>query len=201
MTQREFYSDRSGESPLPAAQEVSKSSSAQVIDGKSIEKVNSLELYSRNAREWAGTKQESMLEKFKYYKARFSTGVAKTSEKYKEIVKEPLLPQSLYVLTATLLGSVLARRKGGITRFLTPSIFGLVVFGICMPKTFQNSKHSLSSLESKYFPEFKVRQDMVTAAISDNADNLKIKYYNIQPVITEQVTRARRAVEDWWKKS
>lgn len=88
MKQREFYADRSGESPLPASEEVSKLSNTEVIDGKSIEKIDTLELYSRHARDWAGSKQESMLARFKYYKARFSTGIAATSEKYNEIVKD-----------------------------------------------------------------------------------------------------------------
>ncbi|WVN88389.1 uncharacterized protein L203_103596 [Cryptococcus depauperatus CBS 7841] len=72
---------------------------------------------------------------------------------------EYLTPGIIYVLVASLSGSVLTRTRSLPVRFLAPPLFTLLAFPYFLPKTSHNIRGYFSKLEDKYFPEFAAKHD------------------------------------------
>ena len=67
--------------------------------------------------------------------------------------REEFFPNALYVLTGGLFGSVLARKRNILLRFISPVVCGLVSFKIFFPKTFGNVFGYLDAAEKKNLPD------------------------------------------------
>ncbi|KAF9040003.1 apolipo protein O-domain-containing protein [Panaeolus papilionaceus] len=76
---------------------------------------------------------------------------------------ESLTPGLLYVGVATLSGSILARNRMLLTRFIAPPLFLLVSANYVLPKTTANLSSYLGSIEEKYFPTFAHKHDVAKA--------------------------------------
>lgn len=100
------------------------------------------------------------------YSAEFSTQQSSLANEYDNIktkfteaIKEPLLPSSIYVLTAALSGSVFSSKRNIPLRFVTPILFGGIAFRYFMPYTCKEVQGKLLQTEKKYTPEVFSWQD------------------------------------------
>ncbi|QPG76720.1 hypothetical protein FOA43_004114 [Brettanomyces nanus] len=207
MTGRSFYSDQSSVNPLPVGEDVNShqeksesSSNVIYVDGKVINTHPALETYSRETRTWISDKASSWTDIFNSYKARAAFQLAKADSQYHQIILEPLLPQSLYVITATLTGSILARRRSLSMRFISPILFGIVSFGLFMPKSSTNCSQLFINLEAERFPDLKKMQDEASTQVHHSFNSFTNEIKSLQPKLTEVVKNSREAVENWARK-
>ena len=76
---------------------------------------------------------------------------------------ESLTPGLLYVGIATLTGSIIARNRMLLTRFLLPPIFLFASANHFLPETTGNLTSYLGSLEDTYFPSLSEKHDVAKA--------------------------------------
>lgn len=67
--------------------------------------------------------------------------------------REPLWPNTLYILTGGFSGVILARKSNVFVRATVPFIFGLTAFKLFMPSTFDRTSAYLSGLEKAKLPD------------------------------------------------
>lgn len=197
MTERTFYTDKSDTSPLPIGEKQktkSESPNSILIDGKHIDAPPALESYTQKARTWTTAKGAEWLKVFNDYKSLGVSKIEHASDEYHKVIVEPLLPQSLYVITAALAGSIMTRRRSLITRMLAPTLLGLVTFGIVMPKSFSNCGKKTGEFEAEHFPDVKKHQDDIVAQVKKGNDKVKSQYEKIEPAITEKVKETRESI-------
>lgn len=123
------------------------------IEGMSIRTAPILEKYTGQARAW-------LHEKWLIYGSELSTQKSAFANEYNSIrndisalIKEPVLPNLIYILTSTLTGSILVNRRSLPLRFLSPVVFGSVATSYFMPKTFASATGKLDRLEKDTVPE------------------------------------------------
>lgn len=100
------------------------------------------------------------------YSAEFSTQQSSLANEYENIktkvtdtIKEPLLPSSIYILTAALSGSIFSSTRSIPVRFVAPVLFGGVAFSYFMPYSCKEMQGKLLESEKKYIPEVFSWQD------------------------------------------
>lgn len=72
---------------------------------------------------------------------------------YHSVVKDPVLPGLVYILTMALSGSILVRRRSLPVRFVVPSVIGMGAVNYYMPNTFDALVKKYDALEGDNFPE------------------------------------------------
>lgn len=77
------------------------------------------------------------------------------------LLKEPVLPNLIYILTFTLSASILSARRSLPLRFLAPTTFGIGATSYFMPKTFQIATDQLADYERAQFPEIYKTQSQI----------------------------------------
>ncbi|CDK24333.1 unnamed protein product [Kuraishia capsulata CBS 1993] len=165
---RVFYEDDEDIFPKPGStEEISKElkkqespdmHNASFLDGMMIRSSPVLEKYTTKARLYFHdllTKTEAEVGTLTSATQNELNTVKQT---YRSIVEEPVLPNSIYVLTGLLSGSILVNRRALPIRFITPIVTGLVSFRYAMPKTFDNSKKILLDYEKEKVPEIYEQQ-------------------------------------------
>jgi len=96
-----------------------------------------------------------------------------TVDRTKAIVSpnDNFLPNSLYVLSATLLGSIITRNRSLPLRFTTPWIFGAISLKFALPGTYDNLTSSISQkylqLEQSKMPELKKAREESLNGLSE----------------------------------
>lgn len=135
-----------------------------------------LEKYANQAREFFLEKTEFINAKYEFSKDMAEMHSAMVAKKYNELIVEPLLPNGLYVLTATLLGAITVNRRSLPLRFITPIIFGTTASAYLFPKSFNNVTNGLGNLEEKHAPELKQFQDNSIKGL----DELKISFIQFE---------------------
>lgn len=87
------------------------------------------------------------------------------ADRIKSIISanESLTPGLLYVGIATLSGSIIARNRMLVTRFLLPPIFLFASANHFLPETTGNLSSYLGSLEETYFPSLSEKHDVAKA--------------------------------------
>lgn len=131
------------------------------IHGMGIRTTPILEQYTNQARLF-------LHEKLSYYGAEVSTQISAfqnelhtLQQEVHSIIKEPVLPNLIYVLTATLTGSILVNRRALPLRFITPVVFGGAAFRYYMPNSFEQARLNYDHFEETNFPEVsKLRQEL-----------------------------------------
>jgi len=76
---------------------------------------------------------------------------------------ESLTPGLLYVGIATLTGSIIARNRTLVTRFLLPPIFLVASANHFLPETTENLSSYFGSLEETYFPSLSAKHNVANA--------------------------------------
>lgn len=93
---------------------------------------------------------------------------------YNSIINEPILPNLIYILTASLTGSILVNRRLLPIRFITPVIFGGVAFNYFMPKSFNNAENKFINFEQKNYPDLYKQQ----LQFRENMESYKKQFKN-----------------------
>lgn len=95
-----------------------------------------------------------------YYGAELGTQKSALANEYNSLrseihssIKEPVLPNLVYILTASLTGSILVNRRALPLRFVTPVIFGGAAFNYFMPKSFNDVQQKFVKYEKENLPE------------------------------------------------
>lgn len=198
MPDRSFYSNKTDENALPASKP--QSPDTIVIDGKEIASYPPLEAATGKARTWISANVASTVDLFNEYKAKTAAEVAKVEANYHKIIVDPLLPQSLYVITAFLTGSILARRRSPAAKFFYPTVFGVASFAVFMPKSFSNCTHAISQWEATQFPEVKKTQDEFNAQVGKGISAVTNSTKTAETALAGQISKAREALDQWLKK-
>lgn len=131
------------------------------VQGMGIRTTPLLEQYTNKARLF-------LHEKLSYYGAEFNTQISafqnevhSVKQELGSIIKEPVLPNLIYVLTTTLTGSILVNRRALPLRFLTPVFFGGAAFSYYMPNSFEQARLDYNHFENENLPELsKLRQEL-----------------------------------------
>ncbi|KAG7195039.1 uncharacterized protein KQ657_004152 [Scheffersomyces spartinae] len=116
-----------------------------------------------------------------------------------DLIKDPLLPNSIYILTITLLGSIAARNRGLPLRFLTPAVFGTGAVAYYAPNTFNATKSHLCQLERENLPELYQQQQQLKSqwdALKDKGDRLSAQ---LEAELQNSVHQTRAFIKDLFK--
>ncbi|CCE83510.1 Piso0_004088 [Millerozyma farinosa CBS 7064] len=146
------------------------------IDGMGIRTLPYLEKYSTKLRLFVH-------EKSTYYGSELSNLNSAINNEFqtfqgevKSLIKEPILPGGIYILTAALTGSIFARNRGIVLRFFTPVVFGGCAFKYFLPSSFNSSSEKLLHYEQKKYPEVYDKQNYYKQEL------LKLKNQSLEAV-------------------
>ncbi|GME72959.1 hypothetical protein B5S28_g1553 [[Candida] boidinii] len=204
MGKRSFYSDDEDVVPqaglaAPIAKELEEkqvSHPAESIDGMTIRSTPILEKYMGELRKFADEKYKIFInEKTKTDKL-IDDQVSDIKTQYNSVIVEPILPQSIAILTAALSGSILVNQRSLPIRFLTPIIIGTAAFAYVMPKSSKNVYNILENYE-KEFPEVEKFHKDSCQSVTSALDSTKSTLNNANENLVNQVGTVRKAVEDW----
>lgn len=112
---------------------------------------------------------------------------------------ERLLPGSIYVLVATMAGSIISRNRNILIRAVTPLATGLITANYVIPRTTKNVGDLVWRFEEQYpvVRDNHIRaQQGITRAIETGKAHSQMGLAMAQ----ERVAGLREAVEDWVKK-
>ncbi|ODV85065.1 hypothetical protein CANARDRAFT_23615 [[Candida] arabinofermentans NRRL YB-2248] len=174
---RSFYSDDEGQTtpglnqPIPKELEAAESPSfktTQFVEGKLIQTNSYVTKYSKQARQYLVNKLDIFDSELANLKSASKNEWECLKSKYNELVVEPVLPNSLFALTAALSGSILVNRRGLFTRFVTPLGFGIAGFAYFMPLSFKNVSGYCNDVTEKYAPQV-VQVKEETKSVVDTA--------------------------------
>ncbi|EGV60558.1 hypothetical protein PSN45_001679 [Yamadazyma tenuis] len=121
------------------------------------------------------------------------------STKVSTSIKDPVLPNIIYILTLTLTGSILASKSSLPTRFLAPTLFGTASFAYYMPQTFQGTKAKLVYFESEKFPEVFQQQSKILKELDNQKTQLEATLASTETSLTTVVHDARVYIYDLFK--
>lgn len=140
--------------------------------GSQIASSPALEELSSKIRTKTMNTYDEFFEKWDYYSGIAVSHWGMTIDRTKAIVSpnDQFLPNSLYVLSSTLLGSILARNRGLPLRFLSPWVFGAVSLNLAMPNTYNNIA---SSLGNKYLQVEEAKLPELKKAREESIEGLK----------------------------
>lgn len=124
------------------------------IQGMTIRTTPILEKYSNSLRLWLSDKLSIYTAEFDTQISSFRNEVNSINHEINSTIKEPVLPALIYIVTATLTGSILASKRSFPVRFLSPIVFGTGATAYFAPKTFDTITSKYESYEQKQFPQF-----------------------------------------------
>mmetsp|Transcript_5910 Transcript_5910/g.7221 ORF Transcript_5910/g.7221 Transcript_5910/m.7221 type:complete len:213 (-) Transcript_5910:2206-2844(-) len=137
-------------------------------------------------------------EKLSYYGAELGTQQSALCNEYKTIknevqssIKEPVLPNLIYVLTSSLTGSILVNRRSLPLRFITPVIFGGVAFNYFMPRSYNVVQEKVTNYEKENLPNVYKNQITLAENYQDFRKNLFQGLDNTASQIENSVHEAR----------
>ncbi len=112
---------------------------------------------------------------------------------------EKLLPGGIYVLVATMAGSIISRNRNILIRFITPIITGVTTANYVVPRTTQNVGNLIWSYEEKY-PVVRDNHLRISQGIRHFIETGKAHSQTGLAMAEEKVSGVRESVEDWVKK-
>ncbi|EAZ63837.2 hypothetical protein PICST_37814 [Scheffersomyces stipitis CBS 6054] len=166
---RRFYEDETDVVPVPgtvtpaAGTELEALGSNRLIDGISVRSPEAVESVFKSARE---TSQNVLAQVQSYV----NDGYSKYYETERHVTStvgelhaksEDLLPNSIYIVIATLSANIAARQRGIIAKATFPVAFGLAAFKYFLPQTFANTTGFLWKLEKNNLPQIAQQQEYV----------------------------------------
>lgn len=132
--------------------------SISFIEGMGIRSIPILEKYSNQFRLFLHDKIEIYSAELGTQRSAFNNELNTVKKNFNEIITEPILPSFIYILTASLTGSILVNKRVLPIRFITPLLFGGAAFKYYMPKSFENASTRLLTIEEKNYPELHKQQ-------------------------------------------
>lgn len=163
---RRFYEDEASVNPVPGTTIPSTETQQEilgprsVINGVTVRSISSVESAFRSLRETvtrAVTATQDYLDegKVKMYQAeRDVTGTVSALHDR----REDLLPNSIYIVIASLSGNIMARQRGVLAKVFFPVGLGLASFKYFLPQTFSNTMGFLWKVEQRSMPALATTQ-------------------------------------------
>ncbi|KAK9360860.1 apolipo protein O-domain-containing protein [Lipomyces starkeyi] len=157
-----------------------------------------LESYVRSARESLSRATQFVLVHLDVAMERYlsaeSTVTTTVSELKSE--EEPLLPGAIYVLVATLTGSIVARKRNVIVRgLLVPGAFGVAAFAYFLPITYTNVGNLIWKFEVMA-PNVANAHMKVKNSITNFAESVDKLRKDSRAKVEEAVRNSRRALKE-----
>lgn len=112
---------------------------------------------------------------------------------------EKLLPGGIYVLVATMAGSIISRNRNILLRFVTPIVTGTIAAHYVIPRTTQNVGNLIWKYEEK-FPVVRDNHIRVTEGVRHFIQTGKAHSQMGLAMAEEKIQDARKSIEDWVKK-
>lgn len=172
---------------------------ASIVDGMVIRTTPNLEKYSNKFRQF-------IISKFNVFEAELQTQkLAGFNEwqnlksNFNSIVKEPVLPNAIYILTAGLTGSILVCNRNIAVRFVTPLVFGGVATQYFMPRTFDNLMNQYDEFEVENVPEVFARRQELLRQLRQWRHDANVSRLQFNDCVIEQVHDLRMKWKDVWK--
>lgn len=112
---------------------------------------------------------------------------------------EKLLPGGIYVLVATMFGSIISRNRNIILRLLTPTATGIIAANYFVPVTTRNVGDLLWRYEERV-PVIRDNHLRISRGVRDLVEVARTQSVRGARVADEKVQEARQTMEDWVKK-
>jgi organizing structure protein 2 len=163
MTKRHFYEDDAFVVTKPGVnseitseleQKETNHGNISYVKGMTVRSTPYLEEYSNKLRLWLYDRLSVYEAELGTQKSSFCNEVKTVQNGINSTIADPVLPNLIYILTATLSGSVLVGRRGFVLRSLTPLAFGTAATAYFAPNTFNNITSNYEAWELQKFPEF-----------------------------------------------
>ncbi|GME84539.1 unnamed protein product [Ambrosiozyma monospora] len=211
MGKRSFYTDddeisstpglTSAISPeLETKQVVQIDDNTKFVKGKLIKTFPQLEQFSNQWRKWLISKTDVATAEYDNLKSAVNNEISTVTNKTSELITEPVLPSTIYILTAALTGSILSNRRNIAVRFLAPTVFGIASFKYFMPHSFSNVGNWLYQLEGEYVPEVQKFQDDTTKSTNDLIAAAEQFQKETNDSLVSSVKETRQYIMDWVSK-
>ncbi|KAI5968680.1 hypothetical protein CANMA_002116 [Candida margitis] len=179
-------------------QESTHGDNASIVNGMVIRTTPVLEKYSNQIREY-------LITKFNIFEAELETQKSASANEWRHvksafnsIVKEPVLPNGIYILTAGLTGSILARNRNIGLRFVTPLLFGGVATRYFMPVTFNNLSQKYNELEADNVPDLHIQHQELIKNLREWRHDAEVSRVKLNDCVIEQVHDLRTKWKDVW---
>lgn len=144
--------------------------------------------------------------KLSIVEAELNTAVSATKNEINNVsqcidsmIKDPVLPNIIFILTATLSGSILVNRRSLPLRFLSPTVFGILSFSYFMPSSYNEVKSRITAYESEKCPELYQQQSQFFKELENQRKELNFKINNLNEDLASQIHEARYKLNDLFK--
>ncbi|KAI5951137.1 hypothetical protein KGF54_004211 [Candida jiufengensis] len=165
------------------------------VDGMIIRSTPTLERLNNNLRNSFINKFQIFEYELKNLNHAFKNEFRNLQSSYNKTVKEPILPNLIYILTFTLTGSILVRKRNLGLRFVTPLIFGNIATAYTMPKTYNNLAKDYVDIERKYVPDFHHRRIEAGHALGRWSDEFEATRVRVNDDVIKNVSWFRQEIE------
>lgn len=207
MTKRSFYEDDDYIVNKPGtitaitselAEKESTHGNVKFIDGMIIRTTPILEKYSNLLRNLIYDKLSIFEAELNTQKSAFKNEINNLNYEINEIIKEPVLPNLIYILTLSLSGSIMVRNRNIMFRFLNPVLFGGVGLWYFMPLTFNQLGKKYNELELKYSPELNKQRIEFNKNLNIWGNELLNGIENAKGSVLQAVHDFRKTVKEKW---
>lgn len=175
--------------------------------GSQIASTPALEAIASKMRTTTTEWYEQVSEKWDLYSSVAVSHWGMTIDRTKAIVspEDQFLPNSLYVLSSTLLGSIIVRNKGLPLRFITPWVFGAISLNFALPNTYNNISSSFGNkyrqMEEQKLPELKKAREESLEGWKQLKESSNSQVDSAWESLVTAVHNTRECINDYTKKN
>lgn len=123
------------------------------VDGMVVRTTPYLEKYMNKLRLLAHDKLALVETELSTAKSATTNELNLVAREVEDVIKEPVLPNLIYILTLTLTGSIIVRNRSLPVRFAVPTAFAAASTAQFMPKTYDTLVGKYDAWEKKTLPE------------------------------------------------
>lgn len=201
---RSFYSDDETVNAVPGISQLKMSKEAEkkeslnevdYIDNMPIRSTPYLESLVHQSRKFLYVNLSVYGAEWETQKSAFWNEYASLKNLYKDVVVEPVLPNLLNILTATLGSSILVNRRSLPVRFVVPLLTGGTSYYYFMPKSFENSRQLAMEFEKQY-PQVWDAQQQSIGQLCDLKKSAQSTLAEANQELVRQVGVARKYLID-----
>lgn len=169
-----------------------------LIDGMVIRTTPLLEQWTSKIRHSFNTKFQILEAELGTQSLALRNEWSSIKQEYHSIVNEPILPNGMYILTAFLTGSILARNRNIGVRFITPLLFGGVALDYFMPRTFANIVLRYEIAEKEKVPEWSKKRQETIKDLKDIRAGLNEERLKFNESVILQVSNWRKSFKEFF---
>ncbi|CAI5757122.1 unnamed protein product [Candida verbasci] len=177
-------------------QQESTHGDVEFVDGMVIRSTPILENYTSNFRKYLHDKFTIITAELGTQKSAIENEFNNLKSEYDQIVKEPILPNLIYILTISLSGSILVRNRNIGLRFITPLLFGGVTMNYTMPNTFNNLVSSYEKFEHENIPELSKQKQELAVYYQQFRKEFYNQQINLNESILSSIHDLRKFIND-----